>query len=597
MIKKYLNNNSNIFKVIKYILLLITFWFVIDIFNQSLVTDNLSIILYINKNSFIFNIVWMIFFSILLYIIKPKIRKYIGLIINLILLIISIINYFMYSYFNYIFSWKDLILTGEGLSFINSVFKFINIKIIIFILICIILNTFIFRASKFDTYKFKSKQTIFLIIVLLLTLGIYKYNITQLSKTSDGWDAKEVLNNDSNFYTNWVEPNKLLNISGTYQYLIKDLYMSFFYKQKINNSNEIIKDYIKNNNQIDDLKYFGRFKDKNLIFVMMESIEDWQINKEVTPTIFYMMQHGFNFNNHYSPDYVVGKTANTEFIANTGIYPNINHMTPHYAYTNNSYPFSIANVFKNEGYIVNSFHRSLENIYNRKDMHEALGYKKYHSFLDMHIDFKNVDYDSNLIIDGYNEIVNNDKFMSFIITYTGHSPYLYSEDKCKKNLKEIEKLKITNNLEEDEICALSAARETDNMFKILLTKLEEDNKLNNTIIVAFTDHPNYVKLNKDETNLLNKTLFFIYDNNSKSHQINTLTSSINILPTITNLFGINTNYVYAGYDALNTNNEYVIFKDYTYYNGNEILPIDEELEKSINYSKALLISDYYKKTD
>lgn len=590
MINKFFNNK------IKYILLLFIYWFIIDIFNQSLVITEL------NKTSYsiLFNFVWMLIFIIILYTIKSNLRQYIGLFLNLILLIFSIINYFMYSYFNYVFSWKDLILSGEGLSFVNSIFKFINIKIIIFILICIVLNIFIFKFSKFNTYKFKSKQTIILAILFLLTLGIYKYNVTQLSKTSDGWNANEILNNEANFYTNWVDSNKLLRISGTYQYLIKDLYMSFFYKQKMNNSNETINDYIKSNHQeSNDSKYFGEFKDKNLIFVMMESIEDWQIKKEVTPTIFYMMQHGFNFNNHYSPDYVIGKTANTEFIANTGIYPNINHMTPHYAYTNNSYPFSIANLFKEEGYIVNSFHRSGEHIYNRKNMHEAFGYEKYHSFLDIGIDFKNIDYDSNLIIDGYDKIVNEEKFMSFIITYTGHSPYLYSEGKCKKNLKDIDKLKSYSNLNEEEKCALSAARETDNMFKILLTNLEENDKLDDTIIVVFSDHPNYVKLNEGETNLLNKTTFFIYNNKLKSHQINTLTSSINILPTVINLFGINSNYVYAGYDALNTTDEYVIFKDYSYYNGNEILPINDQLEKNINYSKALLISDYYKnkKTD
>lgn len=575
-----------------YIFLLIIYWFIIDIFNQNLLTPET---LYISKSAFIFNIVWIIIFNILLYISNSKFRKYITLFFNLILLIFSIINYFMYSYFNCVFSWKDLILTGEGLSFVDSVFKFINFKIILFVLICIILNIFIFKFSKFDTYRIKSKQTILLIILFSISIGLYSYNTTQLSKTTDGWDAKEILNNDSNFYTNWVDSNKLLNISGTYQYLIKDLYMSFFYKQKIKNSNKIITSYINENMKTtNDLEYFGRFKDKNLIFVMMESIEDWQINEQVTPTLFYMMQHGFNFTNHYSPDYVVGKTANTEFIANTGIYPNINHMTPHYAYTDNSFPFSIANLFKEEGYLVNSFHRSLEHIYNRKAMHEAFGYSRYHSFSDMGIDFKNVDYDSNLIIDGYDKIVNDDKFMSFIITYTGHSPYSYSENKCKKNLEEIEKLNITNNLNEEEKCALSAARETDKMFKKLLNKLKDDDKLDDTIIVAFSDHPNYVKLNDNETNLLNKTIFFIYNNKSSSHQINTLTSSINILPTVINLFGINTKYVYAGYDALNTKNEYVIFKDYTYFNGKEILPINEILEKNINYSKALLVSDYYK---
>lgn len=50
------------------------------------------------------------------------------------------------------------------------------------------------------------------------------------------------------------------------------------------------------------------------------------------------------------------------------------------------------------------------------------------------------------------------------------------------------------------------------MFKLLLEKLEEDNLLDKTIIVAFSDHPNKVLIRDDETELLNKTVFFIYNN-------------------------------------------------------------------------------------
>ena len=82
----------------------------------------------------------------------------------------------------------------------------------------------------------------------------------------------------------------------------------------------------------------------------MESMDDWMVNEEVTPTMYEMMNHGFNFTNHYSPGYVTGETANTEFVANTGMYPSINKLSPNYAYIDNDYPYSIANLFKKEGY-------------------------------------------------------------------------------------------------------------------------------------------------------------------------------------------------------------------------------------------------------
>ena len=52
---------------------------------------------------------------------------------------------------------------------------------------------------------------------------------------------------------------------------------------------------------------------------------------------------------------------------------------------------------------------------------------------------------------------------------------------------------------------------TDNMVKLLLEKLEEDKLLDDTVIVMFSDHPNNLVIRDDETSIINKTLFYIYD--------------------------------------------------------------------------------------
>ena len=325
---------------------------------------------------------------------------------------------------------------------------------------------------------------------------------------------------------------------------------------------------------------------------MMESEDDWMVNERVTPTIYKMMNHGFNFINHYSPGYVTGDTANTEFIANTGLYPSVNKLSPNYAYVDNSYPFSIANLFKKEGYSVNSFHRSNGFIYNRGEMHLSLGYEKYHNYSDMDIPDDLIDLDSEIIKNAYNLIVNDSKFMSFIITYTPHDPYNYDKIECTQNLDEIKKI-YPDETDEEVLCSYSASRETDNMFKLLLEKLTKENKLDDTIIVGFSDHRNKDISPDNEDDKLNKTVFFIYDHSMDSNQISTMTSSINILPTIINLFGIKTNYVYPGYDALNTKEEYVLFKDYTYFNGIDVLPITNKLKNHFDYSTGVLVTDYY----
>lgn len=588
--------NNKYFKTILFFIYEGIYLIFIDFFNQYLITRSLNINEYLVKTAIIFNVIWVLLYFTILYILNSKSRKIVSCIINILLLILSIVNYFMNSYFHSIFSWKDLFLSGDGFSFISSILKFVNLKLILFVLTSIDLIILIFKTKTKKIYQVKSKQSFILVGIIIIIVASRKLFInTQLNNTSDGWDSREVTNNLSNYYESWIVPEKLLKLCGTYEYIINDFYHSFLEKDNSVNARDNVVRYIKDNKkELKNQNYTDIFKDKNLIFVMMESMDDWMVNEEVTPTMYEMMHHGFNFTNHYSPSYVTGETANTEFVANTGMYPSINKLSPNYAYVDNNYPYSIANLLKKEGYITNSFHRSSGFIYNRENMHLSLGYNKYHSYLDMGIDDKYLDLDSYIIKDGYNQIVQlNDKFMSFIITYSPHSPYTYEKIECTTNLDDIKEIypDITN---EEYLCGFSSARETDNMFKLLLAKLKEDNLLDDTVIVAFSDHPNKIIIRDDETEKLNKTKFFIYSSEMGSNQIDVITSTINILPTIVNLFGIDNDYLYTGYDALNTDEEYVIFRDYTYYDGNDIKPLTPELLGKVEYSSNMLISNYYK---
>lgn len=580
--------NTRYFKTVMFFVYEGIYLLFIDAFNQYLLTRSFDISNYLINNLVVFNIVWILLFFIFLYVLKPKARKVIACIFNILLLLISLANYFMYSYFYSVFSWKDLVLSGEGFSFIDSVFKFINLKIILFTLTSIDMILLVYKTRTKRTYKFKSIQSLILVIMIIVLFGVRRIYINNnLNSVNDGWNSNNVISNDSNYYQNWNSPTRLVKICGIYEYLIKDFYNSFIKKDNSIEARLFVNNYIDENYKEDNNEYTGIFKDKNLIFVMMESMDDWLVNEDVTPTMYMMMQHGFNFNNHYSPGYFTGDTANT------GMYPVINKLSPNYAYVNNSYPYSIANLFKNEGYTVNSFHRSGGGIYNRENMHISLGYEKYYNYVDMGISDDNLDLDSYIIKDGYDKIISDNKFMSFIITYSPHSPYTYNKIECQTNLSDIKT--IYPELDNEELlCAYSAARETDNMFKLLLEKLKNDNLLDDTIIVAFTDHPNKLVIRDDETEKLNKTIFYIYDHEMNSNQIDTITSSINILPTVINLFGIKNNYLYSGYDALDTNEEYVIFKDYTYFDGKEVKTVTKEYKDKLEYSSDILSSDYYK---
>ena len=164
----------------------------------------------------------------------------------------------------------------------------------------------------------------------------------------------------------------------------------------------------------------------------------------------------------------------------------------------------------------------------------------------------------------------------------------------------------------EEECARRQAKETDYFVSLLLDKLKANNLLDNTVLVVFSDHYLYTledqtilnKYKNTSNNLINKTPFFIYDNGNTKKTINKVTSQLNILPTVLNLFGIeyNPNY-YLGQDALGKNYEsIVVFSDYSWYDGNVYVEggkitnkkyiSKEDLER-----KNILINEIAKKND
>lgn len=168
----------------------------------------------------------------------------------------------------------------------------------------------------------------------------------------------------------------------------------------------------------------GVFKGKNVMLFLLESIDTWLLTEDYMPNLYALQQAGINFENHYSPMFISAGTFGTEFTVNTGLVAPTNGIS-NSAYSTYAFPFSLANLFENEGYTANSFHSSSGGIYNRGVVHINWGYEKYHSWYDMGME----DYqrDSEMI-NGYDLMVAPDKYFDFILTYSGHGPYTADMD-------------------------------------------------------------------------------------------------------------------------------------------------------------------------
>lgn len=514
-----------------------------------------------------------------------------GKILYIALFIISfalfITNNIYYSMTDTFFDFSLILLASEGSEYFMD--AILNCNIWVYISSIIIIISFIFGLKYFKG----NNQTNLKAIIKVFFLFLIFHTITPLflGKANDSlsWSTWR---NPRNIYINFNDNNKSMMVSGIYEYSIRNFYITFIKTKKSNNYEDInfLEEEYNKEEENYSTSYTGKYKDKNLILLQLEGTDNWLITEKDTPTLYNMMNNSINFTNHYSYYNGGGSTFNSEFAVNTGFITPLSYTQNAYTFNKNYFPYSLANLFKASDYSVNAFHMNNSEYYSRGTNYKNWGYENYYGLKDLGT-YKDDSYtlDRELILNEtfQEKIFNSEKFVDYIITYSGHLPFTTEKGVCKKLV--IEDILAEEKLEElpndyilpemtEEDCARRQAKETDYMVELLLNTLQEKGLIENTVIVVFTDHYLYTlsdqtildKYKETSNNLINKTPFFIWDNGETKKKITSVTSQLNIMPTLLNLFGLeyHPNY-YIGEDALNNNyHGIVFFSDYSWYDGN-----------------------------
>ncbi len=546
----------------------------------------------------LFTITWIFLFLGLTLTFKKRIGRIIYFFTSIIFLFIFLTNNVYYSLTKTFFDFNLVESASEGAPYIIDTLKNTNFLVYLSFIFIILL---IIKGIKSIPYKTKNNYRSIFIVLISFTIIHTLIPITLGKANSElTWSSWR---NPRNVYISFNDNNKSMKVSGIYEYTVRNFYITFFKTEKQENSEDI--EFLDNsfaddsNNQN---KYTGIFKGKNVIFIQLEGLDNWLLTEETTPTLYNMLNNSIVFNNHYSYYNGGGSTFNSEFAVNTGFITPLSYTQNAYTFNKNNFPYSMAHLFKKEGYTVNAFHMNTGEYYSRTTNYKNWGYDNYYGLIDIE-DYKDETYrlDRNLILnEKFNNLIfhtdNPDKlFVDYLITYSGHLPFTNTKGVCKMLYDEDvaksieENTTNTNDETSKEVptpgfvqmseleCIKRQAKETDYMFELLLQNLEEKGLIDNTILVVFTDHYLYTIEDKSildnykdtSNNLINKTPFFIWSKDGKRTNINKVTSQLNILPTTLNLFGINYNSNnYIGKDALDPNYEGIVFfSDYSWYDG------------------------------
>ena len=536
----------------------------------------------------LFTITWACLFIGISLSLKSKIGKWVYLGVNILFLIMFLTNGIYYSMTHNFFDFILLESTSEGAPYMMDCIKNCNVWIYIwFVIIIFTIYIGFKKIPKKDNFNYKN---VIIVVLVFLLIHLLLPNLYGSANSSLEWNTWQ---NPRNIYKNFNDANKSMSITGLYEYTIRNFYITFLQTEEEETSEDyefLMEAFSVNNNEVN--KYTGIFKNKNLIFVQLEGIDDWLLTEKDMPTLYGMLNNSFVFQNHYSYYNGGGSTFNSEFAVNTGFITPLSYTQNAYSFNKNSFPYSMANMFKNQDYVVNAFHMNSGEYYSRQTNYTNWGYDKYYGLLDIN-DYKDKSYtlDRELINDvTFQEKMfpKDSKFVDYLITYSNHLPFTNTKGVCKLLYDMEMDLDDTVDMGEEssstfvqlteEECIRKQAHETDYMMELLLKKLTELNLIDDTVIVVFTDHYLYTvedktildKYKNTSNNLINKTPFFIWQNNMKRTNIKEVTSQLNILPTTLNLFGINYNpNYYIGSDALSQNYKGIVFfSDYSWYDGN-----------------------------
>ena len=465
------------------------------------------------------------------------------------------------------------------------------------------------------------------------TFGVLNTFMIDAKRAVFGFEEKIVLDLEGNTYIDRSEPENTEEPTEiVYDYNNLDIDFNSLKNNESNNTLKTIHEYMSKNSGTLQNEYTGIFKNKNLILFMAESFNEIAVSKELTPTLYKLINSGFVFDNFYTP--TIYSTIGGEFQEMTGLYAQSTGILSKFRSGNISFPQGVGNKFKELNYKVYAYHNNSYAFQDRNKYLKSLGFDNFkacYNGLEKLIQCHTwPQSDVDMINATYTDYINDDNFMVFYASVSGHSSYRWSTNaQAKKHKDEY----MTHNLPYSEGPAsyLAAQMELDQALESLIQKLDEAGKLSDTVIALVGDHYPY-ELTLDEVNevsqnlygykkdaiiTVNKSNFILWNSEMDTVHVDKVGSQIDVMPTIYNAFGLNyDSRLFIGNDILSTtpglamfgNRSWVTDKGMYYTASKKFVPnegveVDDDYLKAINQmvnnkitmSKLIIENNYYGK--
>lgn len=592
-------------------------------------------------SNFLFILMLAVFNTIILSIFNKKVSFVFGCIIYSVLGLYFGTQIVFKQVFETFFQIALLSLGDQILSFGKETILAILSNLHYIILVFLPLVVFVLLRKKIDLNRFKVKNLVIFLISFIVSIAAFYGYIGTREKDSMVYRSMYKLNDNSqSIQYLGVIHTALLDIGKTITNFEEEIIISEEITDEVDDNdlfeydyNTLDIDFSKGNNStlnnyfmVDSgtkkNKYTGIFEGKNLIYVVAESFHTIGVSEELTPTLYKLINSGFKFENFYVPNNL--STIGGEFQAITGLYPE-NTILSTWRSGKNYFPYGLANKFKEYGYNTYAYH---DNSYTFQDRYKYLksqGFENFKACRNGMEKLINCDAwpqsDLEMIDKTTDDYINSEvPFLTYYMTVSGHFGYTKGGNSIvRKNYDLVKDLQYSEKVKG----YIATQIELDKALELLISRLEENGILDDTVIVLLADHYPY-DLNINEVNEasdyerdniveVNHNNLIIWNNKLKPQKVDKVSMSIDVLPTVYNLFGIEyDSRLLIGKDIFSDNEGIAIMKNRswvtnkgTYYSSTNTFVQKDEVDSDyvsrinqivsnrLNVSKMIVSNNYY----
>lgn len=397
-----------------------------------------------------------------------------------------------------------------------------------------------------------------------------------------------------------------------------------------------IHEYVKSRTPSNKNAYTGLFKGKNLILITAEAFAKEVIDEQRTPTLWRMANKGIVFEDYYQPAWG-GSTSTGEYSVIFGIVPTagVKSIKNTIGHDNST---TIGNKLRELGYFSCAYHNGYQTYYDRDKTHPGLGYDNYIAKGNgLEDGLKGVWPESDLDMMEFTlpQYIDKQPFSVYYMTISGHCNYgPGSNMMAKKNMQVMDSFEGSAFVKGFLACNM----ELEYAMEYTISELEKAGIADDTVIVISTDHYPYGLENSSawgtDKDYLSELYGYSYSNvKERDHSaliiwsgcledaeppvIDTPTYSLDILPTLCNLFGVEyDSRLLVGRDVFSNEPPLVMWTNGTwltekgFYNSSNgkftpapdsgevsdsyINEVKQNVRGLINFSKKVLELDYYK---